>query len=126
MTRLFFKTIRWLLGGLIIAADRVFPPRSIKRSPEQQARVNQSAAALVLYEFQSCPFCIKVRRMGRRLNVPLVTRNVLSNDSWHQELVELGGKRKVPCLRIEDKTGESSWLYDSKAINHYLEQRFSV
>jgi glutathione S-transferase len=39
-------------------------------------------------------------------------------------LIEQGGKYQVPCLRIVDDNGEVSWLYESNAIGHYLNQRF--
>lgn len=124
MKHLFFKVIRRILGLIIVSADQLFPPKRIKLDAEQQAHIKQSAASLVLYEFRACPFCIKVRRMIRRLDMPMETRNILKNALWHQELLENGGQRKVPCLRIEDTSGEYQWLYDSKAIIHYLEQRF--
>jgi glutathione S-transferase len=39
-------------------------------------------------------------------------------------LEQLGGKFKVPCLRIEEN-GQSTWLYESKAIIAYLDERFA-
>ena len=120
------KIIRWLLGRLILLLDFLFPPRRLKRKPEQQALVDSEVQKLALYQFKACPFCVKVRRSSRRLALPLETRNVLDNADWHDELIQQGGKRKVPCLRIEDSSGQSQWLYNSKDIISYLEQRFSA
>ena len=32
---------------------------------------------------------------------------------------------KVPCLRVVDAAGSESWMYDSREIIGYLEQRFT-
>ena len=39
-------------------------------------------------------------------------------------MIEQGGKRQVPCLRISNEDGKVEWLYESKDIKHYLEQRY--
>jgi glutaredoxin len=126
MLKLFFKILRPILGTIIVTADKLFPPKSITRSTEAQETVNTNAKLLSLYQFASCPFCIKVRRQSKSLNIPLETRNVLKNKDWHEELEQEGGKRKVPCLRIERETGIVEWLYESKAINAYLQQNFAA
>jgi glutathione S-transferase len=36
-----------------------------------------------------------------------------------------GGKRQVPCLRIDGDDGQSHWLYESMDIMAYLKQQFS-
>ena len=40
------------------------------------------------------------------------------------ELLAGGGALKVPCLKIEDATGNVSWMYESAKIVQYLEERF--
>ena len=126
MIKIFFKIVRFILGGTIVTADKLFPPRAVKLSPEQQQTINLEAKKLALYEFAACPFCIKVRRSSKRLGIPLETRNILKNDQWHNELVTEGGQRQVPCLRIEHEVGNVEWLYESKAINAYLTEKFAV
>jgi glutathione S-transferase len=37
-----------------------------------------------------------------------------------------GGKIQTPCLRITDQTGKVQWLYESKEIIRYLQQRFQT
>ena len=51
--------------------------------------------------------------------------NDAKNDAEHRQALEQqGGRIKVPCLRIEEN-GQSTWLYESKAIIAYLDQRFA-
>lgn len=119
------KALRIGLGQIIIFIDFITRPRKLKRSPEAQAQVERAAAGLALYQFHACPFCVKTRRNLHRLNVPVVLRDA-KNDAMHrQELLEQGGKIQVPCLRIEE-SGESRWLYESKAISAYLNERFAA
>ena len=83
-----------------------------------------AASALALYQFNGCPFCVKVRRTLRRLNVPVELRDASGNAEHRQTLLAEGGKIKVPCLRIEEDD-QTRWLYESDAINAYLESRFA-
>ncbi|MCJ8267834.1 MAG: glutathione S-transferase N-terminal domain-containing protein, partial [Psychrosphaera sp.] len=60
-----------------------------------------------------------------RLNLNIELRDAKNNAQHRQELLEEGGRIKVPCLRIQE--GEKvTWLYDSNAIITYLDQRFGV
>lgn len=117
------KLTREGLGRLIVLGDWVSRPRPIKRSARAQAAVNESAAALSLYQFHACPFCVKVRRNIHKLNVPIELRDTQGDTPFRKELEAEGGRVKVPCLRIEEG-GEVRWMYESDAINEYLSQRF--
>ena len=119
------KLLRNVLGQLIIFLDFITRPRKLKRSAEAQAAVNQQASQLALYQFHACPFCVKTRRSLHRLNVPVALRDAKNDSQARQELEQQGGRIKVPCLRIE-AAGQSTWLYESKAIIAYLEQRFAA
>ena len=118
------KVVRWNLGKLILFLDWVFTPRSLQRKPEEQAKIVQQAQALKLYQYKACPFCVKVRRSMKRLNLPIETRDAKRQQSWQDELAREGGAVKVPCLRISEKDGSVKWLYESTDIINYLEQRF--
>tara|TARA_R110000868_G_scaffold120477_2_gene319719 strand:+ start:6640 stop:6978 length:339 start_codon:yes stop_codon:yes gene_type:complete len=110
-----------VLGYIIVAISFITSPRKAKRPVEQQAQVNKVAEGLTLYQFYACPFCVKVRRAMRRLNIPVATLN--AQQAEHKTaLLEGGGRVKVPCLRIVEN-GSSQWLYESKEIVAYLEQR---
>jgi len=117
------KGLRNGLGQLIIFADWLTRPKQQQRSLEQQAAVDEAAKSLALYQFKACPFCVKVRRAMHALNLKVALRDAKNNQAFRQELLEQGGRIKVPCLRIEEK-GEVRWLYESDAIIQYLKERF--
>jgi glutaredoxin len=121
----FVKALRVGLGQLVIFADFLTRPAKQKRTPEAQAAVELSAQNLSLYQFQACPFCVKTRRTLHRLNVPVTLRDAKNNEQDRQTLLREGGKIKVPCLRIEEG-GETVWMYESKVIIDYLNQRFAT
>lgn len=118
------KALRVGLGQIIVLGDALTRPRPQKRSPQGQAAVNADAAALSLYQFQSCPFCVKTRRAMHRLNVPVALKDAKHDPEARAALLAGGGKVKVPCLRIEDAEG-TRWMYESNDIIAYLEKRFA-
>jgi len=119
------KIIRQLLGRVIVFLNFACPPRRKKRTETEQERVNQETQKLALYQFYLCPFCVRVRRMISRLNLKIEYRDIKSNEKHHSDLIAGGGKRKVPCLRIEEDS-QVTWLYESLAINKYLTERFGA
>ena len=119
------KALRVGLGQLIVFLDWVSRPAKLKRDPVAQAKVEQEARGLSLYQFHACPFCVKTRRTLHRLNVPVTLRDAKNNEQDRQTLLNEGGKIKVPCLRIEED-GKTTWMYESKAIIAYLDKRFSA
>ena len=62
---------------------------------------------------------MKVRRAIKREGLNIETRDAKNNEQYRQELLEQGGKIKVPCLRIE-QNGQTQWLYESNDIIAYL------
>jgi len=116
------KLVRWLLGRIILLLDFIFTPRGIKRSADAQARVDEMAKELALYQFKACPFCVKVRRAMKRNGIKVETRDAKNDDNFRQELLEQGGKVKVPCLKITEN-GDVRWMYESGDIVNYLEKR---
>lgn len=119
------KIIRWVLGSIILSLNFVFTPRSIRRSATDQARIDVETDRLKLYQFKACPFCVKVRRVMKRLNLPIETRETKFTGPYRSELIEMGGKAKVPCLRITKDDGKYEWMYESSKIISYLETRFN-
>lgn len=118
------KALRIGLGQLIIFIDFITRPRPLQRSAGQQAQVNAAVSGLALYQFHACPFCVRTRRTIRLLNLPITLRDAKNNEEHRQALLTQGGAIKVPCLRIEEN-GQSTWLYESKAIMQYLQERFA-
>jgi len=73
-----------------------------------------------LYYFSTCPYCMLVRLYiwWSGINIPL--KDVISNPENSTHLITGGGKRQVPCLRIEKENGDVRWMYESMDIIRYL------
>lgn len=91
---------------------------TVRRSPSDAAGPEALSvmSRLALYHFDSCPFCLRVRRELARLGAEIELRNVHRDRSRYDELVRGGGKQQVPCLRIESDDGTVEWLYESSDI----------
>ncbi len=116
------KFIRAILGAMILAWDALTRPRPMTRSAAEQAEVDDQTRHMSLYQFHTCPFCVKVRRQIRRLGLNIELRDARQPDIAKQ-LVDGGGKRKVPCLRITSD-GQDQWMYESNDINAFLQEKF--
>ena len=123
--RLFFRTIRAILGPILLFVDWITSPRGIQRPAQEQQRVDSETQQLVMYEFKTCPFCIKTRRAIKRLSLNIERRDTQHNPEYRQQLLQGGGQIKVPCLRITDEQGKHTWMYESDDIIQYLQQRFA-
>lgn len=89
-------------------------------APPGAARTHAGQAVeLVLYKFDSCPFCQVVFRAVERLGVPLRYRDIEEDEAAARELVERGGLDQVPCLFVDGRP-----LYESADIVRYLERHF--
>jgi glutaredoxin len=113
--------IRWPIGRLILLVNFVFSPTSPKRSATEQAKVDDKTKSLSLYQLPSCPFCVKVRRTMKREGMNIELRNINQKNDYREELIREGGKRKVPCLRIEKSDGQVQWLYESNDVITHLQ-----
>lgn len=120
------RIIRLILGKLILLGNWIFTPQSLKRDPALQAGVDQQAASLALYQYEACPFCVKVRRSMKRQGLTIVTRDVKRSENAKDELLAGGGNLKVPCLRIDQGEQGYEWMYESEDIIQYLEARFAA
>lgn len=120
------QIIRLILGKLILLGNWIFTPQSLKRNPALQAAVDQQAASLALYQYEACPFCVKVRRSMKRQGLTIVTRDVKRSENAKDELLAGGGNLKVPCLRIDQGEQDYEWMYESEDIIQYLEARFAA
>ena len=123
--RAFFRTVRTVLGPFMLLKERLTQPRGVVRDPALQTTVNLQCQNLALYQFGTCPFCIRVRQEMRRLSLPIEQRDAQHHAANRAELQQGSGATKVPCLRITDASGQSQWLTDSKAIVAYLRGRFA-
>ncbi|HSH49178.1 MAG TPA: glutaredoxin [Halomonas sp.] len=124
--RYFFRGLRLVLAPVMIVSEKLSTPRSaIERSPEEQARVDEACKRLALYQFRTCPFCIKVRREIARLGLDIELRDTQHDPEHRQALAEGGGRVKVPCLRIAHEH-HVEWLYESSDINDWLNKKFGA
>jgi len=101
------------------------PAKAVERSAEEQSRLEYELGTLSIYHFVTCPFCVRVRRAMSKLGVEIELRDIHRSREHYDDLVEGGGSRQVPCLRIEGTDGTVEWLYESKDIVSYLESRFA-
>ena len=74
----------------------------------------------VLYQYDTCPFCRRVRAFLDRSGIDMPMRDPTRDMAAFRELLAGGGRTTVPCLRITDGRGETSWLYESNDIIEYL------
>ena len=124
--RTFFKTLRLVLGPVLLLRERLTAPEGIVRAPQAQQDVDRQCRDLALYQFRTCPFCIKVRQEMRRLSLAVELRDTQHDAAHREALLQGGGKPVVPCLRIRDDQGNSRWLYESGEIIAYLRGRFAA
>ena len=122
--KIFFKTLRILLTPFILLWEVATTPKGVVRQQEEQQQVDRQCRHLLLYQFKTCPFCIKVRREICRLSLNIELRDAQKNQKNREDLLQGGGQIQVPCLKITDAQGNSRWMYESSAIIQYLYQRF--
>lgn len=120
------KLIRWIVGGLILFLDRVFSPRGVARNAGEQAALQAKLQGLALYQYEACPFCVKVRRFLKSRSIALELKDA-KNDPGKSELLAGGGKLQVPCLKIPARQGGAPhWLYESNDIISYLKTELRI
>ena len=124
--RTLLKILRLILGPLVLLWEMLTRPQGIARQPAEQEKVDRDCRGIVLYQYQTCPFCMKVRREMDRLSLNIETLDAQQEGKNRDDLVRGGGQAKVPCLKITDQAGNSQWLYESDKIIEYLRGRFAT
>jgi len=119
-----FRIIRWPLGQLVIFIDWITRPPIPEIAAERRTELDAITSTMKMYQFKQCPFCVKTRRNIRRLGLNIELRDARNDPKWNSELINEGGKYQVPCLRLVNDDGSSEWMYGSKKIINYLDQRF--
>ena len=120
------KLVRWILGRIILVLDVLTSPKPIVRDAAAQKAIDDTTANMSLYQFKTCPFCVKVRRELKRHALNIETRDAKDNGEVKAELVREGGRHKVPCLRTESTDGSVTWLYESNDIIAHLKHQFKL
>ncbi|KVW96200.1 glutaredoxin family protein [Thiobacillus denitrificans] len=122
--RLFFKTVRVVVGPFVLLGDCLTRPKGIVRPEAEQQAIDARTQHLALYYFPTCPFCLKTRRTIRRLSLKIELRDAQHSTAHRDALLAGGGKPQVPCLQATDAQGLPTWLYDSNAVTAYLNREF--
>ncbi len=80
----------------------------------------QKLSGHTLYCRSDCGACISVRLVAWWNGITLQCRNTGRSKEYELELTNGGGKKQVPCLRIDEADGASNWLYEAQDIIDYL------
>ncbi len=80
---------------------------------------------LALYQYNSCPYCARVRSAFEELGLEIELRDTIAERERALEVVRATGRSTVPVLRIEEEDGTVRWMPESRDIVAYLRQRFS-
>ena len=122
--RSFFKLLRIVLGPVMLLREKLTRPQGIVRPQAAQQSADLQCQSLALYQYKTCPFCMKVRHEMARLSLNIQKIDAQPPGTDRDTLTREGGHTKVPCLRITDAAGKSQWMYDSDVIVGYLRGRF--
>ncbi len=125
LVRMFFRTLRLILTPVMLLWARAPAADGVTRPAAEQQRVDEETKRLALYQFNTCPFCIKVRREIGRLSLNIVLHDAQKDQQRREELRTGGGKVTVPCLRITGEDGSETWMYESADIIGYLQKSFA-
>ena len=125
LIRYFFRTLRIILGPVMLLKEKLTQPKGIVRLGAAQQSVDQQCQTLALYQYKTCPFCMKVRKEIASLSLNIQKIDAQPPGTDRDTLTREGGQTKVPCLRVTDAAGKSQWMYDSEQIVVYLRGRFA-
>ena len=118
--------IRWFVGKLILFINLITLPKPIVREKISQDRIDKKTKDFTIYQFEACPFCVKVRRFLWKNSLKINLKDAKNNKIFKSELVNEGGKHKVPCLKIAKINSETVWLYESTEIIKFLKIEFKL
>lgn len=86
----------------------------------------QPEQALVLYEFEACPYARRVREVMTHLNLDYECRpSPRKGHVYRDELKERTGKTQIPFLIDENLSDTSGHILDSQAIIDHLFMHYS-
>ena len=118
--------IRWFIGKLILFINSITLPKPILRKKIDQDKIDKETKYFTIYQFEACPFCVKVRRFIMKNSLKINLKDAKNNKTFKSELVNEGGKHKVPCLKIAKKYSKIIWLYESTEIIKFLKKEFKL
>lgn len=74
---------------------------------------------LVLYHFDGCPYCGKVKDYLQKRNIKIPYKDTHADPKFKEELIKIGGKSQVPCLVIDGQA-----LYESNDIIQWFKENW--
>lgn len=77
---------------------------------------------LTLYKMSHCPYCIKTIKVIKSLKIEVDYKDINESEKHNKTLIQEGGKRQVPCLKISNNNTAPIWLYESDVIIDYLKE----
>ena len=91
------------------------------KEQKKELKSGKDAPKIILYQFEECPFCAKVRSFLREMELPFTTINAPANrdDPLRKELFLKSGVSTVPVIKIEGK-----YIGDSSKIIQYLQEKY--
>ena len=113
------KLIRWVLGRVIILLDVLFSPKPLNRSKTLQFNIDKITKNYKLYQYYTCPFCVKVRRFFKKKSLKIELIDAKKEHHKH-DLIQNGGRQKVPCLRVQLENKTIRWIYESNDIIDFI------
>lgn len=75
---------------------------------------------LDFYYFEECPYCQRVIRVIKNLKISVNWKNIHDDAASMKHLVDVTGRRTVPCLFIDGKP-----MHESLDIIEWLEENES-
>ena len=104
------------IGSLIHIYDDMFAVAYKEYETEKQVKkAGIEKPKLLLYGRSTCPFCKSVNAYLSSLNKTIPSIDIGTHPEATKDLVEIGGKRQVPCLVINEEA-----LYESNEIIKWL------
>jgi glutaredoxin len=113
------SAIRWFLGELILLINLLTLPKPILREKSDQNKIDKVTKHLTIYQFNACPFCVKVRRFFKKKSLKIELIDAKKEHHKH-DLIQNGGRQKVPCLRVQLENKTIRWIYESNDIIDFL------
>jgi glutaredoxin len=92
---------------------------------EAQGKIEEALRFMEIYQFEACPFCVKVRRFLKAEGISLPLRDA-KVEPYRSEPIKGGGMYQVPCLKIQKSDGSVEWMYESDDIIAFLRNRMNA
>lgn len=89
--------------------------------PKFLRRKTQAPVSLVLYKFDTCPFCQRVMAHAQSLGLNLPMQDTRRDPGAADTLRKLSGRTQVPCLVIDGVP-----MLESDAIARFLQEEIQA